>query len=313
METDHPRLNNVSERFGLKSIWSAHSEPSGHGIRGRIEGEVNDLPIYGRMPSQLNGTFYRILVDPFYPPPEGNPPIEGDGNVCAFRVQDGRVDLRMRYVSTERLRLERNANRRLFGLYRNPFSHHPCVRAAIDSTANTNLVFWAGKLLALKESALPYELDPSTLETIGYNPFQSPGLTFSAHPKFDPYTNELVVFGYEAKGFCTDDIVIYTLNKEGAVRDEQWIKSPWLAFIHDCAITANFIILVLWPYEANESQMRTGGHHWQYKRERPATFIVIPRRKHSRLPAGWSPGEHRIYRWGTCHAPAHRRRMGRMG
>lgn len=43
------------------------------------------------------------MVDPFYPLQEGNAPIEGDGNVCALRIKDGRVDLKIRYVDTERL------------------------------------------------------------------------------------------------------------------------------------------------------------------------------------------------------------------
>ncbi|KAL0944992.1 lignostilbene dioxygenase family protein [Colletotrichum truncatum] len=293
----------VGESYGAKVSASLEENPLptfpsvDQKSKGRFETEAADLTVVGEIPKQLQGTFYRILVDPFYEPPAENPPIEGDGNVCAFRIQDGRVDMKMRYVDTERLRLERQAKKRLFGLYRNPFSHHPCVRAAIDSTANTNLVYWAGKLMALKESALPYEIDVDTLETIGYDPFKSPGLTFSAHPKVDPYSNELVVFGYEAKGLCTDDIVIYALDKEGQVHDEQWIKSPWLAFIHDSAITPNFIILVLWPYDAEEAQMKAGGHHWRYNKDRPATFIVVPRRNSSRLPKGWSPGEYRVYHW----------------
>ncbi|KAF6824406.1 lignostilbene dioxygenase family protein [Colletotrichum musicola] len=288
---------NGANPFGLESSWSQTLSPSNRNVIGRFEGEVADLPVFGTIPPQLSGTFYRILVDPFYPPPEGNPPIEGDGNVCAFRIHDGRVDMKMRYVDTERLRLERHAGERLFGLYRNPFSHHPCVRAAIDSTANTNLVQWAGKLVALKESALPYEIDPDTLETLGYDPFGSPGLSFSAHPKLDPYENEMVVFGYEAKGLCTDDIVLYAIDDKGRIRDEQWIKAPWLGFIHDCALTTNFIILVLWPYDADEAKMEAGGHHWTYNKDRPATFVLVPRRKSSRLPAGWSTGEYRVYHW----------------
>ena len=237
----------------------------------------------------------RIMVDPFYPLQEGNPPVEGDGNICALRIDSGRVDLKVRYVDTERLRLERQANKRLFGLYRNPFSHHPCVRAAVDSTANTNLVYWAGKLLALKESGLPYAVDPDTLETLCYDPFKSPGKTFSAHPKVDPFTGELVVFGYEAKGLGTDDIVIYAIDKQGDIRDEQWVKSPWTAFIHDCVITPNFIVLVLWPYDADVDKMKAGGQHWTYNKERPATFIVVPRRVGQNLPAGWREGESRVY------------------
>ncbi|KAK4187723.1 putative carotenoid cleavage dioxygenase [Podospora australis] len=283
--------------FGLPSTWSSSLSPFENGVAGRFEGEVADLAVFGEIPKQLNGTFYRIMVDPFYPLQEGNPPIEGDGNICAFRIQDGRVDMKVRYVETERLRLERQANKRLFGLYRNPFSHHPCVRAAVDSTANTNLVYWAGKLLALKESALPYAVDPNTLETLCYDPFQSPGKTFSAHPKVDPFTNELVVFGYEAKGLATDDIVIYSLDQSGQVRDEQWIKSPWPAFIHDCAVTENFIILVLWPFDADADKMKAGGQHWEYNKDRPATFVVAPRRS-SHVPVGWEQGEKsRVYHW----------------
>lgn len=80
-----------------------------------------------------------------------NAPIDGDGNLSAFRIKDGRADFKMKYVRTDRFKLEKAAGKALFGLYRNPYTHHPCVRAAVDSTANTNVVYWAGKLLALKE------------------------------------------------------------------------------------------------------------------------------------------------------------------
>lgn len=270
-----------------------------------VEAEAADLTVLGEIPKQVNGTFYRIMIDPFYPLQEGNPPVEGDGCVCAFRIHDGKVDMKTRYVDTERLRLERHrlerhANRRLFGIYRNPLTHHPCVRAAIDSTANTNLIFWAGKLVALKESALPYEVHPDTLETLGYDPFHSPGKTFTAHPKVDPFSDELVVFGYEAKGFGIKDIVIYALDAKGAVCDEQWVQSPWVAFTHDCVITENFITLLPMPYEVDEEWMKAGGQHWSYKADLPATFLVAPRRKSSRLPAGWKPGEYRVYEWDHC-------------
>jgi carotenoid cleavage dioxygenase len=161
------------------------------------------------------------MVDPFYPLMPGNPPIEGDGNMSAFRIHDGKVDLKPRYVDTERLRLERAAGKRLFGLYRNPFSHHPCVRAAVDSTANTNLIFWNDHVLALKEGGLPHAVDTDTLETLTYDPFQSPGKTFSAHPKVDPTTDELVVYGYEAKGLASDDVVTYHITRDGQIKDVQ--------------------------------------------------------------------------------------------
>ncbi|KAK3904897.1 carotenoid oxygenase [Staphylotrichum tortipilum] len=261
--------------FGLPSTWSHILNPFENGVLGRFEGEI---------PKQLDGTFYRIMVDPFYPLAPVNPVIEGDGNICALRICNGRVSLKTRYVNTERQRLERQASARLFGLYRNPFSHHPCVRAAVDST----------------ESALPYAVDPDTLETLSYDPFASPSKTFSAHPKVDPFTNELVVFGYEAKGLGTPDIVVYVLDAVRAVREEQWLRAPWPAFIHDCAITPSFIVLVLWPYDASVEKMKAGGQHWTYNTSRPATFLVTPRRRgpNSPPPKGWAPEEtHRTYHW----------------
>lgn len=48
---------------------------------------------------------------------------------------------------------------------------------------------WAGHLLALKEVALPYAIDPDTLEILSYDPFgQVKAKTFTAHPKIDPYS-----------------------------------------------------------------------------------------------------------------------------
>ncbi|KAG5802924.1 hypothetical protein H9Q74_012358 [Fusarium xylarioides] len=270
--TQGTQTNNENTFFGLPSAWRQALEFSQHGVLGRFESEVADMVVYGDIPKEINGTFYRMMIDPLYPLMPNNPAIEGDGNICALRIQDGRVDMKNRYVETERLKLERQAKKRLFGLYRNPFTHHPCVRAAIESTANTNVIYWAGRLLALKEVAQPYEIHPDTLETLGFDPLAFPGKTFSAHPKVDPFTNELVCFGYEAKGLATKDIVIYSLDQ------------------------TNYIILVLWPFEAHLDRIESGGQHWLFSYDRPATFIVVPRRPND-LPSGWSKGESRVYHW----------------
>ncbi|KAH7149837.1 isoeugenol monooxygenase [Dactylonectria estremocensis] len=290
------------EYQGLESKWPIAFDLAGSSSPCRIEGEVGDLVVLGEIPAAIDGTFYRVMCDPFMPPDPNNVPLDGDGSVSAFRFHEGRVDMKIKYVETERYKLERAAGKALFGLYRNPYTHHPCVRAAVDSTANTNLVYWANHLLALKEGGLPYAVHPDTLETLGYDPFgdQIKAKTFTAHPKIDPYTNELVVFGYEAKGLATTDIVIYALDTDGNKHDEQWIKSPWCAAIHDCVITPNWIVLVLWPFEASIERMKAGKQHWAWNYDRPATFVVVPRRKSTPMPPGWSPGEYRVYSWKNC-------------
>lgn len=90
-------------------------------------------------------------MDPLMPPTKewghGYVPLDGDGRlsvytcdifvltrlfirfsgmVTAFRIQDGHVDLKQVFVQTDKYKLERKARKALFGLYRNPFTHHPC-------------------------------------------------------------------------------------------------------------------------------------------------------------------------------------------
>ena len=287
--------------YGLTSKWPVSLDLAGSNSPCRLEGEIADLVVLGELPVEISGTFYRVMVDPFVPPDERDVPIDGDGSISAFRFHQGKVDMKMRYIETERYKLERKAQKALFGLYRNPYTHHPCVRAAVDSTANTNLVYWAGHLLALKEVALPYAVDPNTLETITYDPFAGEvnAKTFTAHPKVDPRSGELVVFGYEATGLGSLDIVTYSLDKNGKKTEEFWLKSPWCAFIHDCAITENFIVLFLWQFEADVERMKQGKQHWAWSYDRPATFIVVPRRPNNALH-GWSHGEYRVYSWKNC-------------
>lgn len=291
----------AARKTELKSKWPATEDLYGSNLPCRLEGEVSDLVVLGEIPKEIDGTFFRVMVDPFVPPVEGNVPLDGDGNMSAFRFHDGKVDMKTRYVHTQRYMLERRAGKALFGLYRNPWSHHPCVRAAVDSTANTNLVYWAGKLLALKESALPYHVDPQTMETIGYDPFgQVNAKSFTAHPKYDPITDELVVHGYEATGMASLDVVTYSIDRAGTIKNVFWCKQPFAEGrpgpIHDCAITKSWLILFIWPFEADVDRMKRGGHHWAWNYDRPNTIMVIPRNAAS-PPAGWSPGEVRHYTW----------------
>ncbi|KAJ9144933.1 hypothetical protein NKR23_g5734 [Pleurostoma richardsiae] len=129
----------------------------------RLEGEVSDLEVYGEIPPDIDGTFYRCF--------------NGDGNISAFRIKDGRASFRQRYVRTEKLTREREVRRALLGRYRSKYTD--AVELKIRTTANTNVVHFNGRLLALKEDAPPYSMDPETLETHGLYTFdgQLPSLT----------------------------------------------------------------------------------------------------------------------------------------
>lgn len=127
------------------------------------------------------------------------------------------------------------------GKYRNKFTD--AVEFKVRSTANTNVVFFNGQLLALKEDSPPYAMDPVTLETKGLYDFegQLPSLTFTAHPKFDPVTGEMICFGYEARGDGTPDVCYYTVSPTGQFTEVVWLVAPVVAMIHDFAVTDNWV------------------------------------------------------------------------
>lgn len=113
----------------------------------------------------------------------------------------------------------------------------------VRSTANTNIFYFNGKLLACKEDAPPYLLNPRTLETIGLYDFegQLPSMTFTAHPKVDPDSGELIGMGYEAKGDGTPDVCYFTVSPDGKFTETVWLVAPVCGMIHDFAVTENWV------------------------------------------------------------------------
>src|ERR1700709_2519597 len=122
-------------------------------------------------------------------------------------------------------------------------------------------------LLAMKEDGPPFAMDPVTLDTVGRYDFegQVESPTFTAHPKFDPVTGEMVCFAYEAGGNGNDasnDIVVYTIDANGRKTEECWYQSPFCGMIHDCGITKNYLVLPLTPLKSSLDRLKLGGNHW---------------------------------------------------
>lgn len=251
----------MSAPFPDTATFTGFNSPS------RIEAEVFDLEVQGELPSGLEGTFYRCGPDPCFPPRLGDDiNINGDGMVMMFRFAGGHVDLRSRYVRTERFEREREARRGLFGAYRNPFTDDPSVAGLDRTTANTNVVYHGGRLFALKEDGRPYELDPDTLATRGRYDYggRLESLTATAHPKIDPQSAELISHGYEARGLATRDISVQFVSPQGELVREQMFLSPYVSMLHDWAVTRRHLVFPLMPTTTNLERMRRGGAHWVF-------------------------------------------------
>ena len=122
----------------------------------------------------------------------------------------GRATYRNRWVRTNRL-IKDAAQGFSYGemgeMDANKLDHMPFVadeEGRRMGKANTALVYHSGRLLALEENDRPYSMDLASLSTEGLHDYGGKmEHNFSAHPKIDPVTGEMMTFGYVKKNTLT--------------------------------------------------------------------------------------------------------------
>eukprot|EP00873_Tetraselmis_striata_P027205 jgi/Tetstr1/447469/TSEL_003726.t1 len=130
------------------------------------------VEVEGKLPLDLKGTLFRVCPGSMrIGKQKCDHWLDGDGYVLAFSFPGAGKEARLqtRYVATKERQAELEAGK---VLYRNTFGTQPTGRInagdiTLKNPANTNVIYWGGKLLALWEAGCPYELDPRSLDTIG--------------------------------------------------------------------------------------------------------------------------------------------------
>ncbi|KAL3150931.1 hypothetical protein ABBQ32_000680 [Trebouxia sp. C0010 RCD-2024] len=192
------------------------------------------IDVKGRLPQELTGTYYRNGPGTYklgYQ--ELAHPFDGHGFILSIAIKDGKAFARTRFVETPEYKSEVGQQKILFrgsfgtqkpgGVRSNAFD------IFMKNAANTNVIHWGGRLLALFESAQPIAMDPYSLKTLGpdllggsvkagasfdFGPranglaesffkavgvagykhggeYRLGGEAVTAHPRFDPDTGEL--------------------------------------------------------------------------------------------------------------------------
>ena len=201
----------------------------------RIEGEI---------PRELNGTLYRngpcqkILPDAG---PGALHFFDGDALVHAIRFEDGTAHHLSRYARTESFERCEKTGRYRGGI--NIKASHPEDEGP-NSAPNTNIVFHAGRLLAMVEVAPPFELNPETLAPRGTWDYDGKmlGMSTTAHPKIDGRTGQMLIHGYQP---LEPYVQLYVVEPDGSVSLAEAIDAPWPSMMHDFAITENYVIFPL--------------------------------------------------------------------
>ncbi|MBT2187043.1 carotenoid oxygenase family protein [Sphingobium nicotianae] len=254
---------------------------TGFNTPSRIECDIPNLANEGTIPPELNGAFFRVQPDPQFPPRLGDDiSFNGDGMITRFHIHDGQCDIRQRWAKTDKWKLENAANKGLFGAYRNPLTDDESVKGQIRSTANTNAFIHAGKLWAMKEDSPALVMEPDTMETIGFEKFggKMTGQTFTAHPKIDPATGNMIAIGYAASGLCTDDVCYYEVSPQGDLIREVWFKVPYYCMMHDFGVTQDYLVLHIVPSIGSWERLEKGLPHFGFDTTLPVYLGIIPRR-----------------------------------
>jgi len=233
-----------------------------------MECDAPHLPVTGDLPRELRGTLFRNGPNPQFTPldPMSNHWFSGDGMLHGFTLQDGRASYRNRWIRTAKWEAERAAGRSLISGY--SVAPGPDADFADEGVANTNVISHAGRLLALEEGHPPIEIDPATLATRGPRFFggrlDGP---FTAHPKIDPLTGELVFFGFAAAGPLSAEISFGTIGADGHVKRFERFQAPYCSMVHDFIVTQRHVLFPILPLSGSKARLRDGGSPFAWEPE----------------------------------------------
>ena len=227
---------------GLEEVFSFVPEERAYTIS-RIEGEV---PAYVRGSYYLNGParFLRGLQ-------RYRHWLDGDGMVCALHFHADRVEVAHRFVRSAKHKDEDAAGRFFYRAFGTRFSGDRLIRGvALASPVNVSVYPFADTLLAFGEQGIPWELDPYTLETRCEYTFGgklNALAPFSAHPKIDPATGEMINFGVSFA--ATQPVLnLYRISQNGELLSRRRLSLERPCSLHDFALSRRYAVFYLAPY-----------------------------------------------------------------
>mmetsp|Transcript_35773 Transcript_35773/g.80558 ORF Transcript_35773/g.80558 Transcript_35773/m.80558 type:complete len:601 (+) Transcript_35773:92-1894(+) len=189
-------------------------------------------------------------------------PFDADGMVAAATFMgNGTCYFRNRFVRTRGFQDEQRAGKMLYpGQFGNarPFWDSKKTK----NVANTNVIWWGGRLLALWEGGQPYKLDPLSLGTAGATDLLNvvpKDQSMSAHPRFDANSGRLVAYGYKPNPLTGTALRMFEFDADFNLMPP--LKSPKgtpakvveatvpgvFGLFHDCVVTENFIAFTASP------------------------------------------------------------------
>ncbi len=242
----------------------------------REEITADNLKVIGAMPKELDGMYVRNGPNPQFPPIQNYHWFEGDGMLHGVRLQGGKASYRNRWVRTAAWQAEHRAGKAILRSFLDP----PDKKSLLPSgpprnKANTALVWHDGKLLALWEGGEPHVIAVPGLDTVGTHNYGGKlKHAFTAHPKVDPVTGEMLFFGYNIlKPFLQYSVV----DAKGQIVRTTPIELPRGVMMHDFAVSQKYSLFMDLPETFSLERAMKGGPPFKYEPELGARIGVLPR------------------------------------
>lgn len=208
------------------------------------------VPVQGTVPDYVRGTLYRNgagLLEQF-----GRRyahVFESDGAISALRLNGTQAHAAARVVQSEGLTQERAAQRHLGGSAAPWLTRmRQGLAGKYKNNANTHVVSWQGRLLALMEGGKPTELDPDTLATLGETDLNGTiPAAFSAHPHRVARRKTLYNFGMRY-GKQTE-LCLFALPDQGKPTMIGRVPIAKPVMLHDFVVTDNYLVFFVAPVQ----------------------------------------------------------------
>jgi len=243
----------------------------------------------GSVPNDLEGTYFRNGYGKFDVGLETVlHPFDGDGLVNALQIKDGKVSFRNRFVGTSGFKKERKYRkimfRGAFGTQRKGGMLSNIFDINVKNVANTNVIYWGGRLLALWEGGLPHRMESDSLRTLGEYTFRGllkkKGVGFSAHPRVDSVSGNLVNFAVE-RTTSASVVTVYEFDDDLHPQKEFTFNIPGFVFMHDFVVTQNYYIFNQAPTKFNPFSFLIGlqgpASCISFDKLSPAIVWLVPR------------------------------------
>ncbi len=258
---------------------SNYTNPSLEGNNKPVFDEItaSDLEVIGEIPADISGNFLRVGPNPFYVPDvEKYHIFDGDGMIHGVHISGGKATYRNRFIDSDGLRDERKEGHWIYpgmNMYGDFLAKGEIPKS--KNTGNTAMVFHNDQLFALMEGGTPYRVTLPELETQGEHDFDGT-LThnFTAHPKVDVKSGEMMTFGYSpTPPFLTYSVV----DPKGRAVHTKEISIPKGVMMHDCAITENYTIFPDLPLVFDFDKLLSGGSMIGWEPENGCRIGIVPR------------------------------------